>query len=524
MHNNHYFLRQLGLLLNARIKGYTLVSCFSQEKDELVIEFNNGTKSFFIKASLRPELQCLSFPTTFHRARKNSIDLFPELLLTTVTGTRSFANERTLGIELNGGHLLLFKMHGKQSNVLLAHHDQVTGVFRHNFPADLALRPSQLARTIDWDTRDLSDEQVHWEKRFFTFGKPVWAYLDSLGFAGKPATEKARLVADVKALLETPTYHLVEADATTRLSLLPGPGTIQEFSDPFEAANVFFQRFHAQHALNHEKTAVLSALRGRIKQCQTFIDNTRQRLTELAADSHYTAWADLIMANLHRISPGSAEVLLDDFHAEGKQVRVKLRRELSPQKNAEVYYRKAKNQSIERDNLHQALARKEAELSALVQQEMEASTSMDRAVLHAAAKRLSARVKEKEKRESLPYRSYLFAGFTLLVGKHAAGNDELTLHHTFKEDLWLHARDVAGSHVVIKHQAGKTIPKEVIERAASLAAWYSRRKTESLCPVSVTPAKYVRKRKGDPPGTVVLQQEKVVMVPPMAPTELTVLP
>ncbi len=524
MHNNFYFLRQLALLLDARLRGFTLVSCFSQDKDELVLEFNNGTTSFFIKASLRPELQCLSFPSTFHRARKNSIDLFPEILMTTVAGVRSFANERTLGLDLSGGHLLLFKMHGKQSNVLLAHDDQVTGVFRHNFPADRNLRPSQLARTIDWDTQDLPNEPEHWEKRFFTFGKPVWTYLNSLGFADKSVSEKARLVADVTSLLERPTYYLIESETSPRLSLVPGTGAVKEFTDPLEAANSFFQHFHAQFSLNQEKATVLSALRGRVRQCQTYIDNTRQRLSELSEDAHYTAWADLIMANLHRISPGSTEALLDDFHAAGKQVRVKLRRELSPQKNAEVYYRKAKNQSIERNNLLQSLARKEAELSALIQQEKEASTSTDRAALATAARHLNAKAKEKEKRESLPYRSYLYAGFTILVGKHAAGNDELTLRHTYKEDLWLHARDVAGSHVVIKHQAGKTIPKEVIERAAALAAWYSRRKTESLCPVSVTLAKYVRKRKGDPPGTVVLQQEKVVMVPPMAPTELTVLP
>ena len=80
--------------------------------------------------------------------------------------------------------------------------------------------------------------------------------------------------------------------------------------------------------------------------------------------------------------------------------------------------------------------------------------------------------------------------------------------------MWLHAKDVAGSHVIIKHQSGKNFPKDVIERAAELAAYNSKRRTESLCPVSYTPKKFVRKRKGDAPGLVVVEREQVIMVVP----------
>jgi predicted ribosome quality control (RQC) complex YloA/Tae2 family protein len=67
---------------------------------------------------------------------------------------------------------------------------------------------------------------------------------------------------------------------------------------------------------------------------------------------------------------------------------------------------------------------------------------------------------------------------------------------------------------LIKHQAGKNFPKDVIERAAELAAYNSKRKNDSLCPVIVTPKKFVRKRKGDPAGAVVVEKEDVVMVVP----------
>ncbi|HAC24470.1 MAG TPA: hypothetical protein DCE81_06100, partial [Cytophagales bacterium] len=77
---SYFFLRALAMELNETLPGCRLVSAFSQNKDELILEFNDGRKSTFMKASLAPELTCLSFPESFARARKNSVDLFSPLL------------------------------------------------------------------------------------------------------------------------------------------------------------------------------------------------------------------------------------------------------------------------------------------------------------------------------------------------------------------------------------------------------------------------------------------------------------
>ncbi len=113
------------------------------------------------------------------------------------------------------------------------------------------------------------------------------------------------------------------------------------------------------------------------------------------------------------------------------------------------------------------------------------------------------------------YHEFEFKGFRILVGRNAEANDKLTLKYSYKDDLWLHAKDVAGSHVLIKYQSGKNFPKDVIEYAAGLAAYNSKRKNESLCPVAFTQKKYVRKRKGDPAGMVVVEREEVILVAPV---------
>ena len=201
MHNNYYFLRQLAAALEKTLSGFTLVSCFSQNKDELVLELNNRERSFFIKATLLPDFQCLSFPTAFHRARKNSIDLFPEIILQPVKGIRQFNNERSLALLFGDRHALVFKMHGRQANVLLFDGQQVNALFRNNFPADLDLTLSGLDRSIDWSNQNFVAHQQDLEATYFTFGKPVWEYLIQNKFSEKDLSGRWKLFEQTRQLL-----------------------------------------------------------------------------------------------------------------------------------------------------------------------------------------------------------------------------------------------------------------------------------------------------------------------------------
>ncbi|MEL6591951.1 MAG: NFACT RNA binding domain-containing protein, partial [Bacteroidota bacterium] len=121
---------------------------------------------------------------------------------------------------------------------------------------------------------------------------------------------------------------------------------------------------------------------------------------------------------------------------------------------------------------------------------------------------------QTEGQKRYPYRTFQFQGYEIFVGKGAANNDQLSFKFANKEDLWLHAKDVTGSHVIIRKIPGRQVPMDVLEYAAKLAAYYSKRKTDSLVPVQYTPRKYIRKRKGDPPGLVAVDREEVILVEP----------
>ena len=185
MHNNYYFLRQLTSRLQTILAGTVASECFSQSKDELIIRFETHGDPFFIKAGLSGSFSCLSFPQKFNRARKNSVDLFPELIGRRVLGLRQFENERSFSINFSDQIGLLFKMHGNRSNVISLETNSVLGIFRNNIPEDANISPDNLDRKIDWSFEYFSRNHEQAQKVYFTFGKDVWGYLRGKGYDGQ---------------------------------------------------------------------------------------------------------------------------------------------------------------------------------------------------------------------------------------------------------------------------------------------------------------------------------------------------
>ncbi len=514
MHNNYYFLRQLSARLHERIVGYSVVSCFSQNKDELIIELNHSHDSFFIKANLTPGLGGLSFPINFHRARKNSIDLFKETILKKVKTVNQFENERSFSLELEGDHSLLFKMHGNFANVLYLKDRHVTKIFRNHLQSDFEIVPDKLNRQIDFGEENFYKNDSSLRSVYFTFGKSAWEYLEEKNFDSLQKETQWLLLEQTLGLLLEPTYYLIESKGKLIFSLLPFGKIIKEFHDPIIAINEFSDRLIGNHVFDKEKSGLLRHLAARLKSNNSYLEKNSLKLSELANDHRYQLWADLLMANLNAIKAGQENVFFPSFY-DDSIVQIKLKRELNPQKNAEVFYHKAKNQQIEINKLKEAIAQKENEIAKLESRIQSLSSIEELKELKKISAAAGFNKKSNGQVENLPFHEFEFKGYKILVGRNAEANDKLTLKYSYKEDLWLHAKDVAGSHVLIKHQSGKNFPKEVIDYAAGLAAYNSKRKNESLCPVAFTPKKFVRKRKGDPAGMVVVEREEVILVEPL---------
>lgn len=516
MHLNYYFLRQLSAGLRQTLPGYRLGSAFSQEKDELVLAFRRGQEEFFIKAILSPTFTALTFPPSFHRARANSASLFPEITGKAVLEVVQHANERSFHLVLEDDFALLFKMFGNRSNVVLFQGSQVLALFQNKFDKDRQLRLADMGRPLAPDREAFLSQPQAVASLYPTFGDLPARYLESLGYEQATTEQKWALLEQTRQLLENPQYYITRVEGKTRLSLLPLGEIRQTYTQPGEALQEFVRLYLTENYFEKHYQQVLQQLEKRLTGGRNFLEEVEYKMLELAYDASFAQTADLIMANLSLIPPRAREVEVYNFYT-NQQTVLKLPEKDSPQKYAEKLYKKNKNRQIELRFLSgRAEAKKEEirKLQAQLSQLQGLHTSRE---LKQFIKDHEGTPVSKQEESFLPYRLFETGGFKILVGKGARQNDELTQKHSHKDDLWLHAKDVAGSHVVVKHQSGQPFPEAVIEKAAQLAAWYSKRKNDSMCPVLYTPKKYVRKPKGSVPGSVVVEREKVILVTPNNP-------
>lgn len=513
MHNNYYFLKQLTLELKEKLQGYHVAEIFSQNKNELVTGLTDGNNDFYIRAYLNPDFCCLVFPSGYTRAHKNSISLFPELIGLQITDVVQLQNERSFLLNFNKGYRLLFKMHGNRSNVILLK-DRVISIFRNSLVKDFQINPDNLNRPLEQSFERFKEEQGNYKKLFPTFGPLIQKHLEEGAFSKtENLHEKWEIIQDILRKLSSPPYFITKFEDVITLSAIETGEVLEVKHQAIEAINDFFYIYSRYHFFEKEKNDIIRMLERQKMQSLNYVEKAKAKLNEIENSIKNEEIANIIMANLHQIPPKAEEVELLNFYT-NQPIKIKLKKGLSPQKNAESYYRKAKNQKIEIERLYENMMGKEEEIKR-TEEHIQAIGKISQVKdLRSYIKENKLEQNQGKQTEVLPYKAFRIEGFDVWVGKNAQSNDILTLKHAWKEDLWLHAKDVSGSHVVLKHQAGKVFPKTVIEKAAQLAAYYSKRKTDSLCPVIVTPKKFVRKRKGAAPGAVVVDKEEVILVEP----------
>ena len=520
MHQNYYFLRQLTEQLRPLLAGMEVVTCFSQNKDELIIGLATAEKELYVRALLTSHFSSLSFPADFKRARANSVNLFKELQGAVIEDVVQHLNERSFHLRLSNDFILLFKLFGNRSNIVLFQGEDPLQVFHKKFSADMELNPLQMDRPIRQNFNAFAAAEGNIRKVYPTFGDIPALYLENQGYATASLGDRWEMVQAMLDELENPkAYYLVKLEGKTRLSLLEVGEVRQLYPDPIEALNAYTRLYLTETGFEQQYAQLQQQLLKKQHITQAVLEQTESRLQDMRHNRSYSQTADILMANLTNIPARSTEVELYDFYTD--QIRTfKLKNNETPQKQAERLYRKAKNQHVEVRQLEEKMGRKLEEAIVLedaLQALAQVKTYKELKLYLKTYPHLTA--SKQHAQQEIPFRLFETEGFKILVGKSSQSNDQLTQRHTYKEDMWLHAKDVSGSHVVIKHQAGKTIPSTVLEKAAQLAAYYSKRKSDSLCPVIYTPKKWVRKPKGAPAGAVVVEREKVLLVKPENPFE-----
>ncbi len=233
-------------------------------------------------------------------------------------------------------------------------------------------------------------------------------------------------------------------------------------------------------------------------------------------------FGDIVTANLHRITKGQTVLQAEDFYdPDMKTVEIPLSVTLSPQQNAAKFYKDyARMKTAEKELTRQIeLGQQEYKylqsvLEELSRAETDAELEEIRQELHAGGYvRMDGAKKRMKQAKLAPVRFESTDGYPIYVGRNNRQNDELAFKLARKDDLWLHAQKVHGSHVIISC-GGTTPPDDTVTQAAQLAAYYAESTGGKNIPVDVTPVKQVKKTPGGKPGMVIYHTYRTVIVNP----------
>jgi predicted ribosome quality control (RQC) complex YloA/Tae2 family protein len=285
-----------------------------------------------------------------------------------------------------------------------------------------------------------------------------------------------------------------------------------------------FSRDAAGASPIEERRAQLAASVGAaLRKRGAALDQNRRALAEAEAAERYRVMGDLILTYARNARPRDVALRVPDHTAGGAEIEIPLDPALTPSENAQRYFRRyAKARAAARAipaRIGQLEAEARALRAALVQIEAAGSSDdlweirSDLTVAGSAGRAPRGRPPVR----SGPRRYLTADGATILVGRSARENDRITFHEAGPDDLWFHARGLAGAHVVLK--AGGRPAESSITAAAQAAAYYSEGRHDAQVAVDCVPRKRVHKPRGAAPGAVTYSEERTLRVAPALPSE-----
>ena len=452
-----FLLNDICRYITAEANGMYVHEIFSLSKNECVISMRFKDKEFAMEAYMDETTSFVFFPARALSGRTSQA-LFPELENAKFLSAYANESDRSFFMDFDNHCSVLFKLYGRNANIILFKGGAVHTLFRQQFTKDALLQRSAFEK-----------------------------------YSG--TNEKQN-------------YFLSRENNELKLSLENDPDTFLQTNNAVDAVNAFAKEYFYIRKFVTQKQKLISTLLKKKQHLEATIAVAKKKTEELIYDSDFKLQADVLMANLHAVPAGALEVELHDFYND-KPILIKLKKDIPPQKHAENLYRKSRKQEIEREKTKEKIDSLQAKLKDVIF-DLAAAEKIN------TGKELKNFIPEDEdkgRQQVIPFRTMKVGDYEILIGKSAQSNDEL-LRYADKEDVWLHARGVSGSHVIIRKKGKLPVPKEVIARAAQLAAWYSKGKNASLLPVIYTLRKFVRKPKGAAPGAVVCDREEVIMVEP----------
>jgi predicted ribosome quality control (RQC) complex YloA/Tae2 family protein len=461
--------------------------------------------------------------------------------------------------DIEGDRLLIAELMGKHSNLVLVHAgtnrilesikhvDESTNRYREVLPgvryvpppATTRADPFALTRTAFDAILNETAQKAMWKRLLDAvdgLSPAVAKYIaatashpdssDALWEAFRATLERVQ----TGAVRPTVRYESAEPDAKPLdFGLFPSVG--EPFGHPvgYESANAavtaYYDRLTAHERLLALRSHIRQALDRREEAVLRKLDALRGDLRVADDAELYRLHGELLMASLHKVPERASSVTVVNFYEPGSpDIEIPISALKTPVENAQGFFKQYQKAKRGASVIRQLIQDNEQTLSWIGAYRKRLAEARGYSALTELRDELvqegwlsdTTRPKRRREKDATPYRAYTTgSGWQILVGRNDRENETLVTRVARKDDLWLHAKELTGSHVLIRNPERKTqVPMPVLLDAAKLAAYFSKGRNSKRVPVDYTFAKYVVRPKGTVAGFVTYTHEKTLFVEP----------
>jgi predicted ribosome quality control (RQC) complex YloA/Tae2 family protein len=534
MYKSYYYLNRLILELNTVLTGKKIISIFSQEKDRLIIQLD-GSAELLIEISVNHSEPYINVRKRYSRAKKNTIEFFSELAGKTIKEVLIASDDRIIKFVTDAGELF-FAIRGKYTNLFF--NSDYLVPFKNESQENLSQFRQEFEAKYFHKSFNIPESE-------FIKGKSIEEIRNRYRFIGREIENEvnARKInneSDSGILLnvlqdiftEAPAVYVDEnlGEVHIGFNSLKIYATYKKllFDTLIEAFNQFLIKKYQYEEKKSKLKKVESFLDRELRKISSRLNNLLIVIEKGSQEEQLNKIANLLLINLHKIQTGLSEIEVDDIYSTESKVKIKLDTKLSAKKNIDRYFEKSRDSKINFEKSKNLYLSTKKEFDKITSYQLKLKSNPAIEELDQIMKELkikdSAKPNQNDDVET-KFKHYLVENkYHVFVGKDSSNNDFLTTRFAKQNDYWFHARSVPGSHVVLRIENSKeAVPKSVLKKAASIAAYHSKAKTAGVVPVTFTLKKFVVKRKGQPIGQVSLLKEQVLLVKPEIPSDVEYL-